>query len=180
MSTSRVSSARHLASWAGVCPGNNESAGKHSSGTTRPDDPWLKSVLGHAAISASRIKDTYLAARYRRIMARGGRKRALVAVQHSILIAVWHMFTNDMAYCDLGRTTSSNALARRAPPDASSESSTTSAIRSRSTRWLSHNHRPTTQHTTISYQRSSRHGTAGQSIRAIPGRIWKAIPDAPG
>ena len=95
-------SAGHLASWAGVCPGNHESAGKHSSGTTRPGDPWLKSVLGQAAISASRGKHTYLAARYRRVMARRGRKRALVALQHSILIAVWHMFTNDMAYCDLG------------------------------------------------------------------------------
>ena len=81
---------------------NNESAGKHSSGTTRPGDPWLKSVLGQAAISASRGKDTYLAARYRRLMARRGRKRALVALQHSILIAVWHMFTNDTTYCDLG------------------------------------------------------------------------------
>jgi transposase len=98
----RFPSAGHLASWAGVCPGNNESAGKHSSGTTRPGDPWLKSVLGQAAISASRGKDTYLAARYRRLMARRGRKRALVALQHSILIAVWHMFTNDTTYRDLG------------------------------------------------------------------------------
>jgi transposase len=98
----RFPSAGHLASWAGVCPGNNESAGKHSSGTTRPGDPWLKSVLGQAAISASRGKDTYLAARYRRLMARRGRKRALVAVQHSILIAVWHMLTNNASYCDLG------------------------------------------------------------------------------
>lgn len=98
----RFPTAGHLASWAGVCPGNNESAGKHSSGTTRPGDPWLKSVLGQAAISASRSKDTYLGARYRRVMARRGRKRALVALQHSILIAVWHMFTTDMAYCDLG------------------------------------------------------------------------------
>ena len=98
----RFPSAGHLASWAGVCPGNNESAGKHSSGTTRPGDPWLKSVLGQAAISASRGKDTYLAARYRRVMARRGRKRALVALQHSILIAVWHMFTNDTTYHDLG------------------------------------------------------------------------------
>ncbi|HEY2502148.1 MAG TPA: IS110 family transposase [Mycobacterium sp.] len=98
----RFPTAGHLASWAGVCPGNNESAGKHSSGTTRPGDPWLKSVLGQAAISASRSKDTYLGARYRRVMARRGRKRALVALQHSILIAVWHMFTTDMAYRDLG------------------------------------------------------------------------------
>lgn len=94
--------AGHLASWAGVCPGNNESAGKSSSGTTRPGDPWLKGVLGQASIAASRGKDTYLGARYRRVMARRGRKRALVALQHSILIAVWHMFTHDTLYRDLG------------------------------------------------------------------------------
>jgi transposase len=98
----RFPSAGHLASWAGVCPGNNESAGKHSSGTTRPGDPWLKSVLGQAAIAACPSTDTYLAARYRRVMARRGRKRALVALQHSILIAIWHMFTNDTTYHDLG------------------------------------------------------------------------------
>ena len=73
----------------------------HSSGTTRPGDPWLKSVLGQAAIAASRSKDTYLAARYRRVMARRGRKRALVALQHSVLIAVWNMFTNDTTDHDL-------------------------------------------------------------------------------
>lgn len=94
--------AGHLASWAGVCPGNNESAGKSSSGTTRPGDPWLKDVLGQASIAASRGKDSYLGARYRRVMARRGRKRALVALQHSILVAVCHMFTHD-AFCrDLG------------------------------------------------------------------------------
>jgi transposase len=98
----RFPTAGHLASWAGVCPGNNESAGKHASGTTRPGDPWLKGVLGQAAISAARGKNTYLGARYRRLMARRGRKRALVALQHSILIATWHMFTNDLTYRDLG------------------------------------------------------------------------------
>ena len=94
--------AGHLASWAGICPGNHESAGKHTSGTTRPGDLWLKGVLGQAAISAARGKDTYLAARYRRLVIRRGRRRALVALQHSILIAAWYMFTNDMPYHDLG------------------------------------------------------------------------------
>ncbi|MFE9319367.1 IS110 family transposase, partial [Nocardia sp. NPDC006982] len=97
-------SAGHLASWAGICPGNHESAGKHTSGTTRPGDPWLKGVLGQAAISAARGKDTYLAARYRRLLVRRGRRRALVALQHSMLIAIWHMFTDDLPYRDLGGT----------------------------------------------------------------------------
>jgi transposase len=99
---SRFPSAGHLASWAGVCPGNHESAGKHTSGRTRHGDPWLKGVLGQAAMSASRAKGTYLSARYRRLAGRRGRKRALVALQHSILIAIWHMFTRDTEYLDLG------------------------------------------------------------------------------
>ena len=94
--------AADLASWAGVCPGNNESGGKRKSGRTRYGDPWLKGALGAAAISASRTKDTYLAARYRRILARRGKKRALVAVEHSILIAIWHILTTGVAYRDLG------------------------------------------------------------------------------
>lgn len=95
-------SAGHLASWARICPGHHESAGKHTSRTTRPGDPWLMGVLRRAAISAARGKNTYLAARYRRLVIRRGRRRALVALQHSILIAAWHMFTTDMPYRDLG------------------------------------------------------------------------------
>ncbi|MFG2704817.1 IS110 family transposase [Streptomyces sp. NPDC048386] len=98
----RFPSAADLASWAGVCPGNNESGGRHGPGTTRHGDPWLKAALGQAAVSASRTKDTYLAARFRRIVARRGKKRALVALEHSILISVWHMFTRDAGYADLG------------------------------------------------------------------------------
>ena len=94
--------AADLASWAGVCPGNNESGGRKGPARTRHGDPWLKAALGQAAVSASRTKDTYLAARYRRITARRGKKRALVALQHSILISVWHMFTRDAEYADLG------------------------------------------------------------------------------
>jgi transposase len=99
---SRFPSAGRLASWAGICPGNYESAGKSPSGRTRPGDPWLKGVLGQAAISACRTKDTYPAARYKRLVARRGRRRALVALQHSILVSVWHMFTRDLEYADLG------------------------------------------------------------------------------
>jgi transposase len=98
----RFPSAADLASWAGVCPGNHESAGKHSSGKTRHGDPWLKGILGQVASSASRSKGTYLNARYRRIASRRGKKRALVALEHSILVAVWHMFTHDAEYHDLG------------------------------------------------------------------------------
>jgi transposase len=98
----RFPTAGDLASWAGVCPGNHEWAGKQPTGKTRHGDPWLKAALGQAAVSASRTKDTYLAARYRRIASRRGKKRALVALEHSILIAVWHMFTHDIEYADLG------------------------------------------------------------------------------
>ncbi|MFJ9610786.1 hypothetical protein ACIRS1_31040 [Kitasatospora sp. NPDC101176] len=71
-------------------------------GKTRHGDPWLKAVLGQAASAASRSKGTYLAARFKRIASRRGKKRALVAVEHSILIAVWYMFTHDIEYHDLG------------------------------------------------------------------------------
>jgi transposase len=98
----RFPTAGDLASWAGVCPGNHESAGKQPTGKTRHGDPWLKAALGQAAVSAARTKDTYLAARYRRLAARRGKKRALVALEHSILIAIWHMFTHDTEYADLG------------------------------------------------------------------------------
>lgn len=98
----RFTTPGRLASWAGVCPGNHESAGHQSTGKTRHGDPWLKAVLGQVAVSAARTKDTYLAARYRRLAARRGKKRALVALQHSVLIAAWHMLTHDVVYADLG------------------------------------------------------------------------------
>ncbi|MFD7284008.1 IS110 family transposase, partial [Streptomyces sp. NPDC059862] len=98
----RFASAAHLASWAGMCPGNHESAGKHTSGKSRPGDPWLKNALGLAAAAAARSKDTCLASRYKRIAIRRGKKRALVAVGHTILTSIWHMLTNDAEYHDLG------------------------------------------------------------------------------
>jgi transposase len=100
---SRFRTAAHLASWAGVCPGHHESAGKRRSGKTRHGNRWLTGALGTAALAAARTKDTtYLGARYRRLIRRVGKKKALVAVEHSILIAVWHMLTNDVEYTDLG------------------------------------------------------------------------------
>lgn len=99
---SRFPTAGHLASWAGVCPGNNESAGKQLSGKTRHGSPALRAALGDAALAVSRTKGTYLAARYRRIAARRGKLRAVVAVQHSMLVAIWHMLSADVAYHDLG------------------------------------------------------------------------------
>lgn len=99
---SRFPTPGHLASWAGVCPGNNESAGKHHSGRARPGNVWLKAALGEAATAARRTKNTYLAEKWRRIARRRGNKRATVAVARSILEASWHILTNDVDYADLG------------------------------------------------------------------------------
>lgn len=95
-------SAAHLASWAGVCPGMNESAGTSKSSATTHGNAYLKGALGVAAMSASRSKGTYLAARYRRIVSRRGPIRAIVAIEHTILTAVWHMLRNGEVYADLG------------------------------------------------------------------------------
>jgi transposase len=94
--------AAHLASWAGTVPGHNESAGKRRPGKTRHGNRWLAGALGIAALSASRTKDTYLSARYRRLVPRTGKAKALVALQHSMLIATWHMLTDNVPYHDLG------------------------------------------------------------------------------
>jgi transposase len=93
---------QQLASWAGVAPGSNESAGRKKSGTTRPGDAWLKGALGQAAEAASRSKNTYLAARFQRIVKRRGKQRALVALERSILTSIWHMAATGEVYRDLG------------------------------------------------------------------------------
>jgi len=95
-------SARHLASWAGQCPGNDQSAGKRRSGKTRDGSKWLDFALEEAAMAAIRVKGNYLAAQYQRLKPRRGHKRALGAVKHSILIAVWHMLRTGETYTDLG------------------------------------------------------------------------------
>jgi transposase len=99
---SRFPSAQHLASWAGLCPGNHESGGKRRSGSTRKGSPWLRACLVQAAHAAARTKGTYLAAQYRRLAARRGRAKAAVAVAHSILIIVYHLLTDGTVYHDLG------------------------------------------------------------------------------
>jgi transposase len=108
----RFRTAGHLASWAGVCPGHHESAGRHKSGKTRHGNRWLGGALGTAAMAAARTRDTtYLGARYRRLAPRLGKKKALVAIEHSILTAVWHMLFTDTDYQDLG----GDYFARRDP-----------------------------------------------------------------
>src|SRR5712691_52873 len=98
----RFPTAAHLASWAGICPGNNESAGKRKSGRIRRGSPWLRTSLVEAAHAAVRAKDTYLSAQVRRLAARRGAKKAFVGVAQSILVIVWHSFQHDCPYADLG------------------------------------------------------------------------------
>lgn len=95
-------SAERLASWAGRCPGQHESAGKSKSGRARKGNKWLRMHLHDAAMSAVRSKRTYSAAQYARIKGRRGHAKALGAVQHSILIACFHMLDRDQPYEDLG------------------------------------------------------------------------------
>ncbi len=98
----RFPTAGHLASWAGTCPGSNESAGRVKSTHTRPGNPYLKGALGIAAMSVAKSHDTYLSARYRRISSRRGPIKAIVALEHAMLIAIWNMLTTGSTYCDLG------------------------------------------------------------------------------
>ncbi|MET7481451.1 IS110 family transposase [Streptomyces sp. NPDC005648] len=100
----RFASAKHLASWAGVCPGHHESAGRTKNTKVRPGNPYLKGALGLAAFGAVRTKDTYLQTRYKRLTSRRGPLRALVAVEHSIITAIWHMLTDNVPYHELGGT----------------------------------------------------------------------------
>ncbi len=94
--------AKHLASWAGMCPGNDQSAGKRRSGKTRKGSKWLDWALEEAAMSAVRTKDVYLSAQYARLRPRRGHKKALGAVKHSIIIACWHTLSTGELYNDLG------------------------------------------------------------------------------
>lgn len=98
----RFPTAGHLASWAGMCPGNHESAGKRLSGKTRKGNRALRAALVEAAHAAGHTKQTYLGAQFRRLAARRGKKRAAVAVGHSILVIAYHILTEGTVYQDLG------------------------------------------------------------------------------
>jgi hypothetical protein len=93
---------RHLASWAGLCPGNNESAGKHKSGKTRRDNRWLRAALTEAALAAIRTSNSAFTARYRRIMRHRGHKKAVLAVAHAMLVTAYHLLARQTAYHELG------------------------------------------------------------------------------
>jgi len=99
---SRFPTAAHLASWAGVAPGNNITGGKRGSGKTTKGDVWLIDILTQCAWAAARTRDTYLSAQFWRLARRIGKKKAAVAVAHSILVICWHLLTDDCDYDDLG------------------------------------------------------------------------------
>jgi len=94
----------HLASWAGMCPGNNESAGKRKSGKTRKGNSSLRTALVEAAQAAARKRDSYLSAQYRRLAARRGKKKAIIALGHSLLIIAYHILKRRIDFQDLGPT----------------------------------------------------------------------------
>ena len=95
-------SAEQLASWAGLCPGNNESAGKRFSGTTRNRNKWLRRALCQAAWAVTRKKNCYLSAQFKRLAARRGIKRAVMAVAHTLLVIAYSMLKTGRTYCELG------------------------------------------------------------------------------
>jgi transposase len=99
---SRFPSADHLASWAGVAPGNHESAGKHKSSKTTKGNRTLRTTLVQVPHAAARTKDTYLAAQYRRLVARRGKKKAIIAVAHSILVLVYDILQRQEPYREAG------------------------------------------------------------------------------
>jgi transposase len=100
---SRFPSHAHLISWAGICPRNDESAGKRRSNRLRKGAPWLKTTLVQCAWAAVKKKDSYLQAQFYRIKARRGPKKAIMAVAASILTAIYHMLKDGTMYKDLGR-----------------------------------------------------------------------------
>ena len=111
-------SAAHLASWAGMCPGNNESAGKRFTGKTRKGDAWLRGVLAECAWAAARTKDTYLSAQFWRLARRIGRQKAAIAVGHGILVIAYYVLRDEADYRELGgdffvRRTDTEFLQRR-------------------------------------------------------------------
>lgn len=109
----RFPTAAHLASWAGMAPGNNITGGKRGSGATTKGDVWLRDILTQCAWAAAHTRDTYLSAQFWRLTRRIGKKKAAFAVGHSILVISWHLLTTDSDYDDLG----GDYFTRRANPD---------------------------------------------------------------
>jgi transposase len=109
----RFPNAGHLASWAGMAPGINKTGGKPGSGKTTDGDKWLTDILTQCAWAAARTRDNYLSAQFWRLARRIGRKKAAVAVGHSILVICWHLLTTNSDYTDLG----ADYFTRRANPD---------------------------------------------------------------
>ena len=103
---SRFPTTKHLASWAGLCPGNCKSAGKRYPGKTRKGSCWLKSGLVEAALAAARTRNTALSAQYHRLKLRRGTKRAAVAVAHSLLVIAYHLPRDETTYRERASTSS--------------------------------------------------------------------------
>jgi transposase len=99
---SRFPSAKHLASWAGVCPGNKQSGGKRLSGKTTKGNVWLRAILGEVAWAAARTRGTYFHAQYHRLARRRGKDKAIMAVAHSILVCIYYVLRDKRPYTDLG------------------------------------------------------------------------------
>jgi transposase len=110
---SRFPTAAHLASWAGMAPGTNITGGKRQSAKTTKGDGWLRDILTQCAWATARTRDTYLAAQFWRLARRIGKKKAAIAVGHSILVICWHLLTEDCDYDDLG----GDYFQRRTNPD---------------------------------------------------------------
>jgi transposase len=110
---SRFPTAGHLASWAGMAPGTNITGGKRHSGKPTKGNAWLRDILTQCAWSAARTRDTYLSAQFWRLARRIGKKKAAIAVGHSILVIAWHLLTEDCDYDDLG----GDYFRRRVNPD---------------------------------------------------------------
>ena len=98
----RFPSDKHLASWAGVCPGNKQSGGKRLSGATTSGNRWLRALLGETAWAIAHTKDNYLAAFYHRVARRRGTKKAILAVAHKLLVIIYHVLRTKKPYVDLG------------------------------------------------------------------------------
>jgi transposase len=98
----RFPSAKHLASWAGVCPGNKQSGGKRLSGHVTSGNRWVRAILGEVAWSISHTSGNYLAAQFHRLARRRGKQKAVLAVAHSVLVILYHMLRDHQPYSDLG------------------------------------------------------------------------------